>query len=404
MSSYFEFDIRQKKQLQKVLNSYDDFLSPYACKSTEGFREFPSKSDDDFLRAPFAIDSDKIIHSLQYNRYNDKTQVFSFYKNDDITRRALHVQLVSRIGRTIGRALKLNLELIEAIALGHDMGHTPFGHRGECYLCELYSRNTGRQFNHNVHSVRIFKTILKSNLTLQTLDGILCHNGEKAFKEYYPSSLKDFKEYNEILEKCYYDKVFMGKLHPSTLEGCVVRISDLLAYLGKDRQDAKKAEFGVGNFVIGKYLDGKNATIINCVINNIVKNSLDKPYISMDQEVFDDIKVIQEENYKKIYNNPKIVEPYDNVIRPMMEKIYDQFVDDVKKRNFDSIIFKHYLNHTIQGSCYRENESRKIIVSEHDIVTDFIASMTDDYFLDLFKRMFPDDKLNNEISYVTYFD
>lgn len=404
MRNYFEFSTEQKKHLKGILDSYDNLLFPYACKSAQGIREFSSKSDDDFLRSPFAIDCDKIIHSLQYNRYADKTQVFSFYKNDDITRRALHVQLVSRIGRTIGRALNLNLELIEAIALGHDMGHTPFGHRGEYYLCELYFQNTGKLFNHNVHSVRVFKTVLKTNLTLQTLDGILCHNGEKAFKEYHPSNLKTFKEYNEILERCYYDKVYMGKLHPSTLEGCVVRISDMLAYVGKDRQDAKKANFRVDNLASGKYLDGKNATIINNVINNIVKNSLDKPYISMDQEVFDDIKTIQEDNYEKIYNNPKIVEPYDKIIKPMMRRIYNQFVDDIKKRNFDSFIFKHYLNHTIQGSCYREDGSRKIIADEHDIVTDFIASMTDDYFLDLFKRKFPDDRLNEEISYITYFD
>lgn len=404
MIDYFEFSTEQKKQLEGILDSYDNFLSLYACKSTQGLREFPSKSDDDFLRSTFAIDCDKIIHSLQYNRYTDKTQVFSFYKNDDITRRALHVQLVSRIGRTIGRALKLNLELIEAIALGHDMGHTPFGHRGEYYLCDLYSQNTGKLFNHNVHSVRVFKRILKTNLTLQTLDGILCHNGEKAFKEYHPSGLKIFKEYNEILDKCYYDKVYIGKLHPSTLEGCVARISDMLAYVGKDRQDAKKASFQVDNLASGKYLDGKNATIINNVINNIIMNSLDKPYISMDQEVFDDLKKIQEDNHEKIYNNPKIVEPYDNVIKPMMGKIYNQFVDDIKKRNFNSIIFKHYLNHPIQGSCYREEGSRKIIEDEHDIVTDFIASMTDDYFLDLFREMFPDHRLNNEISYITYFD
>ncbi len=403
MSNYFEFSAEQEKQLQDIMDSYDNFLSPYACKSAQGLREFFSKSDDDLLRSPFAVDCDKIIHSLQYNRYTDKTQVFSFYKNDDITRRALHVQLVSRIGRTIGHALKLNLELIEAIALGHDMGHTPFGHRGESYLCNLYSQNTGRSFNHNVHSVRVFKTILKTNLTLQTLDGILCHNGEKTFKEYHPSGLKTFTEYNEMLEKCYSDEVYMNKLHPATLEGCVVRISDMLAYVGKDRQDAKKANFEADNLGSGKYLDGKNATIINSVITNIVKNSLGKHYISMDQEIFDDIKTIQDDNFKKIYNSPKIVEPYDNIIKPMMEKIYNQFVDDITYRNYDSIIFKHYLNHPIQGSCYR-NGNRKIIADKHDIVTDFIASMTDDYFLDLFRKIFPADRLNNEISYITYFD
>jgi len=404
MDDYFEFNIEQKKQLKDIMDSYDDFLSPYACRSAQSVREFSSKTDNDSIRSPYAVDCDKIINSLQYNRYTDKTQVFSFYKNDDITRRALHVQLVSRIGRTIGHALKLNLDLIEAIALGHDMGHTPFGHRGEAYLNNLYFQNTGRLFNHNVHSVRVFRTILRTNLTLQTLDGILCHNGEKAFKEYHPSGLKTFEEYIAMLENCYKDSQYIKKLHPATLEGCVVRISDMLAYVGKDRQDAKKASFEVKDFKPGKYLDGKNAGIINDVVTNIVKNSLGKPFISMDQEVFLDIKTIYDDNTSKIYNSPKLVEPYDNIVKPMMEKIYNKFTDDILKRDFNSIIFKYYLNHPIQGSCYREDDSRKIIADEHDIVTDFIASMTDDYFLDLFKHIFPEDRLNSEIRYITYFD
>ena len=110
-------------------------------------------------RPPFVHDIDKILHCPFYNRYTDKTQVFSLIKNDDITRRSLHVQLVSRIARTIGAALGLNLDLIEAIALGHDIGHPPFAHSGESYLCELYHKHTGRFFFHNVHSVRVLDVI-----------------------------------------------------------------------------------------------------------------------------------------------------------------------------------------------------------------------------------------------------
>ena len=124
------------------------------------------------IRTAFIRDIDKIIHSPYYNRYADKTQVFSFYKNDDITRRALHVQLVSRIARTIGKALGLNLDLIEAIALGHDIGHTPFGHAGEVFLDKLFFENTGRHFSHNIHSVRVLDKIFPYNISLQTLNGI----------------------------------------------------------------------------------------------------------------------------------------------------------------------------------------------------------------------------------------
>ena len=122
-------------------------------------RQNLSKDAPTVWRPTFVHDIDKIIHCPFYNRYTDKTQVFSLYKNDDITRRSLHVQLVSRISRTIGAALHLNLDLIEAIALGHDMGHPPFAHTGEAYLDELYFSNTGRHFFHNVHSVRVLDKI-----------------------------------------------------------------------------------------------------------------------------------------------------------------------------------------------------------------------------------------------------
>jgi dGTPase len=129
-------------------------------------------------RPTFVHDIDKIMHCPFYNRYTDKTQVFSLWKNDDITRRSLHVQLVSRISRTIGTVLHLNLDLIEAIALGHDLGHPPFAHTGESYLDDLYFKHTGRHFFHNVHSVRVLDGIYPYNISLQTLGGILTHNGE----------------------------------------------------------------------------------------------------------------------------------------------------------------------------------------------------------------------------------
>ena len=117
-------------------------------------------------RPAFVHDIDKILHCPYYNRYADKTQVFSLTKNDDITRRSLHVQLVSRIARNIGSALGLNLDLIEAIALGHDLGHTPFAHSGEVYLDKLYFDHAGRHFNHSIHSVRVLDGIFPLNVSL----------------------------------------------------------------------------------------------------------------------------------------------------------------------------------------------------------------------------------------------
>ncbi|MBR6803937.1 MAG: HD domain-containing protein, partial [Paludibacteraceae bacterium] len=140
--------------------------NPYKASDDDAVRRNPDRDKSTLLRPAYARDIDKILHLPLYNRYNDKTQVFSLYNNDDITRRGLHVQLVSRIARNIGRLLDLNLDLIEAIALGHDIGHTPFGHAGERYLSELLQSETGLFFNHNVHSARVLDVLYKRNISL----------------------------------------------------------------------------------------------------------------------------------------------------------------------------------------------------------------------------------------------
>ncbi|MFR8300698.1 MAG: HD domain-containing protein, partial [Gordonibacter urolithinfaciens] len=135
---------------------------PRAFDDADVVRREPKPHDEATLARPaFARDIEKILNVPAYNRYADKTQVFSFVENDDICRRGLHVQLVSRIARGIGSLLGLNCELIEAIALGHDVGHTPFGHAGERYLSQCYHERTGRFFNHNVHSVRVLDQLYR---------------------------------------------------------------------------------------------------------------------------------------------------------------------------------------------------------------------------------------------------
>src|SRR5574344_1563777 len=131
--------------------AHESLLGPYATKSREALRLKRSTSD---FRTPYYKDIDKIIHSLSYTRYDDKTQVYSFKKNDHISKRIIHVQLVSKIARTIGRALCLNEDLIEAISLGHDIGHTPLGHIGEYILNDICIEKNNTYFNHNIQSVR----------------------------------------------------------------------------------------------------------------------------------------------------------------------------------------------------------------------------------------------------------
>ena len=356
------------------------------------------KDKPSVIRPAFARDIDKIMHCPYYNRYADKTQVFSFYKNDDLTRRSLHVQLVSRVARTIGKALNLNLDLIEAIALGHDIGHTPFGHAGEEFLDELLCAHTGRHFSHNIHSVRVLDKIFPYNISLQTLNGIAAHDGEMELCEYHPKPLESFEEFDKQIEACYIDKKNVRKLVPATLEGCVMRISDIIAYLGKDRQDAEKAKIidthNFDNGIIGTY----NAEIIHNLITNIVENSYGKPYIKMDQEHFDALRKAKADNYSLIYKQETVGESYDT-IKPMMAEMYEKLLEDLIKGNKSSPIFTHHINyvnniHYTRETPYEETEPNQIVV-------DYIASMTDDYFVDLYAHLFPDS--DKKIMYKGYF-
>ncbi len=351
-------------------------------------------------RTAFIHDIDKILHCPYYNRYADKTQVFSFYRNDDITRRALHVQLVSRIARTIGKALGLNLDLIEAIALGHDIGHTPFGHAGEKYLDDLYHAYTGRHFCHNLHSVRVLDGIYPYNISLQTLSGIVSHDGELELAEYRPRPLSTFEEFDRTVEACYRDKGAVRHLVPSTLEGCVMRISDIIAYLGKDRQDAERAGLIHGEdfspCAIGKH----NAEIINNLIVNIIENSYGHDYIKMDQRHFEALVEAKRENYEKIYLSDQVARVFDPVIRPMMAELYERLLRDLETHRLDSPIFTHhiaYVNraHYERTVPYDETEPNQLVV-------DYIASMTDDYFLDLHRHLFPNS--THTVTYYGYFD
>lgn len=363
-------------------------------------RRNPGKDKANIIRTAFLRDCDKIIHCPFYNRYADKTQVFSFYKNDDISRRALHVQLVSRIARTIGKALNLNLDLIEAIALGHDIGHTPFGHAGEAILDELYFAHAGRHFSHNIHSVRVLDEIYPYNISLQTLSGIASHDGELELSEYRPLPLADFTEFDRQLESCYLDKENVKKLVPSTLEGCVVRISDIIAYLGKDRQDAERAKIISSDAFDGGVIGSINAELINNLIVNIIENSYGKPYIMLDEAHFAALQKAKADNYRLIYGNADVQKQIDNSIKPMMAQMYDRLLDDLNRQNQNSPIFRHHINYVNKAHYERKVPYEQTELNQ--IVVDYIAGMTDDYFVDLYAYLFPDSGL--KIKYKGYFD
>ena len=398
MLNYEKLTDRLSAMMKKNIESGS--LPDVAFDEENVLRRDNERDKANLIRTAFIRDIDKIIHCPYYNRYADKTQVFSFYKNDDITRRGLHVQLVSRIARTIGKALGLNLDLIEAIALGHDIGHTPFGHAGETFLDELLYEHTGRHFSHNIHSVRVLDQIFPYNISLQTLNGIAAHDGEMELSEYYPKALDNFADFDKLIENCYTDKKNVRKLVPATLEGCVMRISDIIAYLGKDRQDAEKADIlktdAYEECAIGTY----NAEIINNLIVNIIENSYGKPYIKMDTVHFEALKKAKADNYDLIYKNDKVKEELDQTVRPMMRELYEKLLDDLVNENKTSPIFTHHIAYVNKAHYQRAIPYEK--TEPNQLVVDYIASMTDDYFVDLYAYLFPESNL--KITYKGYFD
>lgn len=374
-------------------------VHPWRCDDTAVLRRDMQRDRATLARPAFVRDIEKILNNPYYNRYNDKTQVFSFYKNDDISRRGLHVQLVSRIARDIGCLLGLNTDLIEAIALGHDIGHTPFGHAGERILSEICFSRTGRYFNHNVHSARVLDQITPWNVSLQVLDGVLCHNGEFEQHEYRPQPGKTFDDFDREMEACYTDQTAIGSLVPATMEGCVVRISDMIAYIGKDRQDAQRAHLirdysAFSDLSIGT----QNAQMINNIVTDIVNNSYGQPYLLLSPDVFAELKTAKRENYEQIYFNKEVEQVYNDSIRPMMHAVYARLAEDLKNARYSSPIYRYftYLEENHMGAAFSQNEP------PDNVVTDFIASMTDDYFVDIYRLLFPKGKY--DIRYHSYFD
>ena len=355
-------------------------LSNYATRSSDAIR-FKEENED--IRPPFFHDIDRIIHSLSYTRYLNKTQVYTLNSNDHVSRRITHVQLVSKIARTIGRALNLNEDLIEAIALGHDIGHTPLGHAGEAILNRLSLKELGEYFAHNIQGVRYYMYISKDgkglNLTLQTLDGIMTHNGEMLSPIYEPIS-KDKEEFLREYNESYKDLKKSKTYRPMTLEGCVVRVSDIIGYIGRDIEDAimidrfKRSDIPES---IRDVLGDNNRDIVNTIVLDIINESIDKPYIKMSDKVYNALFALKKFNNDNIYSKSMTKEELDYYEKGI-NKLYNIYLEDIKSNNKDSIIYKIFLNHQDELYLKNTNIKRQVI--------DFIAGMTDDFLVREIKK------------------
>ncbi|HOQ82903.1 MAG TPA: HD domain-containing protein [Candidatus Syntrophosphaera thermopropionivorans] len=369
-------DDKLHKIFEEVKRKSECTLGPRAYRDADAKRMKPEEPDD--MRTQFAVDRDRILYSGAYRRYHGKTQVFSFTNliDEEMTNRNLHIAYVSQISRTIGKYLGLNTELIEAIALGHDLGHPPFGHDGEIALSDACVRHGIGHFHHNIESLHIVDHISRKgrglNLTFPVRDGIISHDGEVHNTILYPEKDKDEARIQEYirLKKEGMELDWM----PATLEGCVVRITDTIAYIGQDIEDAIRFNLLKREDLPQKVTDklgNTNSQIIDTLIRSVIINSYGQDWIAFDEETSYYLLELKKFNYENIYTNEK-VKKSNKIIYRTMGIMFDKYLEDIEKNNRESKIFKHFLDH--KSPEYREG------FSPAEQVRDFIATMTDRYY------------------------
>ena len=364
-----------KEEIRENFKNKEDNLSIYATKSEDAIRLNPDEED---FRTSFFRDIDRIINYSSFTRYSNKTQVFSFLGNDNIQTRIIHVCLVSKISRTIGRALKLNEDLIEAISLGHDIGHSPIGHVGEKILNKISIRELNECFMRNIESVRNYIYLendgIGSNITIQVLDGIMCHNGEVLCNIYKPKK-KTKEEFLKDYHDAYKSHLKKVDLIPMTLEGCVVRISDIISYVGRDIEDAIRLNFIDREIIpqnIVDVLGDNNRDIVNTLVNDIIINSYGHNYLKFSDEVFKALKDLIDFNYQNIYlkaNSKEKIDYYEKVFNTL----FNRYLKDLENNNKNSSIYTYYLNHMDNKYLTNTRDKRKII--------DYLSLMTDEFLI-----------------------
>ena len=348
----------------------------------------------DPFRLEFARDETRILHSPPFRRLKHKTQVFLSPNNDHICTRMEHVLHVSSIAAVIGRCLNLNIDLINAIAKGHDLGHPPFGHTGERVLDEvLTKKNVPNGFKHEVHGLRVVDKLTNYgsglNLTYEVRDGIITHCGERFERAVVPDRNRDLQEIGAIYDRCFY---------PGTIEGCLVRLVDRIAYLGRDLEDAIKAGLIRKSDIpvdIARNLGTENGKIIGTFVNDTIASSLGKDSIEMSEDVFDYMHQLKEFNYQHIYMHPDVVRKSQkaaNIVELLyyeLERILEtsergrnsSFVQMITKEAHLMEIFFHFLKNT----NYNED------TPSWRIITDYIAGMTDLFAQRTFMQLFMPD-------------
>ncbi len=378
---------RDRELLTMLRDERESRLSPYAFRSKNSrgrrFDEEPC-----IIRSPYERDTGRIIYSQAFRRLRHKTQVFFNPQNDHICSRIEHVIYVNYIATTIGRALNLNLDLIQAISLGHDIGHAPFGHSGERVLDSCVKKyNPGLFFQHEIQSLRVADVLAGRsqgrssglNLTFEVRDGIVSHCGE-TYNEFRlsPDSGKTMESILSVRKS--------DGIMPSTLEGCVVRIADKIAYVGRDIEDAARA--GILEFedippAITSRLGNSNAKIINTLVADIIHNSLNKNMIVLSDEAGEAMKELLSENVDRIYRSDKI-KTYEKSVKNTVEALFDAMMSAMSdperavrsNNNVFSVLAEFALEYPAGTAC------------DAQIVIDYISGMTDSFATRCYEQIY----------------
>ncbi len=338
------------------------------------------------MRTVFERDGQRILHSLSFRRLRHKTQVFLLPENDHIATRMEHALYVASISATVARALGLNSDLVNAIALGHDLGHAPFGHEGEQALNEVVEP-FGLKFEHELHSLRTVDHLAKIigkqgaglNLSFEVRDGIVSHYGETAEPLVEPDLDKDPSGLYQTRR---------GVSKPATLEGCIVRIADRVAYLGRDLEDALRAHLIKTDDVplgVKNTLGATNGQIVGTLVEDLIEGNHNHPgAIGFSREINSAVRSLYEFNYNRIYLHPRVKRHSENarrILKLLFERLYEYLTDGDDFKGDKPGVFTQLEYFVRYTECEQGADPAQVVM-------DFISGMTDNYAVRCFEELY----------------
>lgn len=370
---------------------------PLATRSSSSLGRV-RKERNDPIRPCFERDAHRILYSTAFRRLRYKTQVFFNPEHDHISTRVDHSLFVASICRTVARAIGLNTDLAYAIALGHDVGHGPFGHAGEKIIQDLIQGiDRTLSFQHEIHGLRVVDKLTLQpstkkhglNLTYEVRDGIVCHCGESMEQYISPRAKEEKLDLSEIKTR---------SKKPYTVEACIVRMVDRIAYVGRDVEDAKLVLKSLPPIKssITDVLGSDNRAIINTLVNDLINESnkqsnKEQGRVGFSEKVYSALKELYEYNMEKIYEHKRIKD-YTEKAKEIMKKIFKSAMDELSSKPLNKYgkwdakdpIPVQKLHEFIKGS-YDENEKRNI--SSVQIIIDYLSLMTDRFALRMFEHL-----------------